>query len=235
MVDTGCPHTEKELVSALDCLKVEWIVNTHGHEDHVGANASIKKRFGAEILAHKKALPQLENPLHNGSLRPYQRVMWGRPEPSKGTEIGDSLETNRYHFEVIYTPGHSIDHISLYEPKMGWLFTGDTYIGGLDRALRQDYDIWGIIASLKKLARLEPRFLFPGSGNVRQNPKEEIKIKIRYLEETGDKILSLHSKGYSFRKITRKLFGPEMPIAYITLGHFSGKNFVRSYIVNQPQ
>ena len=44
-------------------------------------------------------------------------------------------------FQVIYTPGHSPDHICLFEHKHGWLFTGDLFVGGMDRALRVDYDV----------------------------------------------------------------------------------------------
>ena len=36
----------------------------------------------------------------------------------------------------IHAPGHSPDHICLFEPERGWLFSGDTYIGGQDRAQR---------------------------------------------------------------------------------------------------
>jgi len=49
-----------------------------------------------------------------------------------------------HRFEVIYISGHSPDHICLYGPEKGWIFTGDAYIGGKDRVLRQDYDIWQI-------------------------------------------------------------------------------------------
>jgi len=56
--------------------------------------------------------------------------------------------------------------------KKGWIFAGDAYIGGKDRALRQDYDIWQTIKSLKKIARLNPSLLFPGSGSVRKHPRE---------------------------------------------------------------
>jgi glyoxylase-like metal-dependent hydrolase (beta-lactamase superfamily II) len=193
----------------------------------------IKKIHGANIFAHAKALPQLENPLHNGPLRPYQKIIWGKPAPSAGYEIGKTLQTKHHNFEIICTPGHSIDHISLYEPNMGWLFTGDTYIGGLDRALRHDYNIWQIISSLKTLIDLDARLLFPGSGNVRRDPKAELSKKIKYLEEIGDKVMSLYAKGYSLRQIRKTLFGKETFVAYFTLGHFSGKNLVRSYITNQ--
>lgn len=229
MVDTGCYFTVADLVGSLDGLPVERVVNTHSHEDHVAANSALQERFGVEILAHPEALPYLAEPRRR-PLRPYQLVMWGYPARSKGTPIGDFVETSNHRFQVIYTPGHSFDHICLYEPQQGWLFTGDAYVGGRDRALRLDYNVWKIISSLKKLASLDAKILFPGSGTVRYDPRQELTEKIRYLEEKGEQVSKLHQKGWSRRAIRRKLFGPEMPIAYFTLGHFSGKNLVRSYL-----
>ena len=233
MVDTGCAHTVRELLQALDDLQVLWIVNTHSHEDHIAGNGRLQAKFRSEIFAHPQALPILEQPRRN-RLRPYQLLMWGYPEPSHGKEIGEFLETERHRFEVIHTPGHSPDHICLYEPKQGWLFTGDVYVGGRDRALRLDYNVWQIIDSLKRLASLEVEILFPGSGTPRVSPHEELSRKIRYLEGTGERVLELHRQGWSRRRIRRRLFGREMPIAYITLGHFSGANLVRSYIEDWP-
>jgi hypothetical protein len=122
----------------------------------------------------------------------------------------------------------------LYEPKQGWLFTGDVYVGGRDRALRLDYNVWQIINSLKDLASLDVKILFPGSGTTRVSPHEELLGKIKYLEETGHRVLALHRQGWSRRRIRRRLFGGEMSIAYYTLGHFSGRNLVRSYIEDRP-
>jgi glyoxylase-like metal-dependent hydrolase (beta-lactamase superfamily II) len=233
VIDTGCLYTVDEFVDALDGLPVHRIVNTHSHEDHVAANAALHAKYRAEILAHAAALPILADPLKN-RLHPYQHVLWGRPEPSSGAAVGESLETEHHRFKVIWTPGHSLDHVCLYEPETGWLFSGDTYVGGKDRALRADYNIWQILESLKSLAALDSSMLFPGSGTVRPNPKEDLLKKIAYLEETGRRALDLHQKGWNRRRIRKKLFGPEMVISYYTLGHFSGKNLVRSYIENYP-
>ncbi len=233
MIDTGCAYTVSELVQALNGTRVDRIVNTHSHEDHVAANAALQAKYGAEIFAHPAALPVLAAPQRQ-HLRPYQLVMWGRPAPSNGAPIGETVQGDRHRFEVIYTPGHSPDHISLYERDRGWLFTGDLYIGGRDRALRADYNIWQIIESLKKLAVLNVETIFPGSGTIRENPGQELRDKIAYLEDTGTQVLELHRKGWSRRKIRLKLLGPEMNIAYYTLGHFSGRNLVRSYIEDAP-
>ena len=141
LIDTGCAHTEREIMQALDVLPVVRVVNTHSHEDHIGANAALQEKRGAEILAHPLALPVLADPRGNQPLQPYRRIFWGYPRPSEGQPIGETVETGHYRFQVIHTPGHGPDHICLYEPNEGWLFSGDLYIGGRDRALRVDYDI----------------------------------------------------------------------------------------------
>lgn len=229
LVDTGCLHTVKELIPALEGLRIDRIVNTHSHEDHIAGNAVVTETRQAEILAHPLALPFLENPRLR-PLRPYQVFFWGYPTPSSGKPIGGRVETERHQFEVVHTPGHSPDHVCLFEPRQGWLFAGDAYVGGFDRTLRADYHIWPIIESLKTMAALQPGVIFPGSGTVRQDAGRELANKIQYLEEMGEKVLELHEKGWSYTRIRAKLFGPEMLVRYITSGHFSGKNLVRSYV-----
>jgi glyoxylase-like metal-dependent hydrolase (beta-lactamase superfamily II) len=230
LIDTGCAYTEGEIMQVLEGLPVEWVVNTHSHEDHIGANAALQEKRGAEILAHSLALPVLADPRGSQLLQPYRRIFWGYPRPSEGQPIGEMVETEHYRFQVIHTPGHSPDHICLYEPDEGWLFSGDLYIGGRDRALRADYNICVIIDSLKEIAPLEVSRLFPGSGTVRENPSKDLLQKIDYLEETGRRVRELYQRGLNPRQIARRIFGPELLIAYITLGHFSGKGLVESYL-----
>lgn len=234
MVDTGCAYTVRELVTSLKGYHVDFIVNTHSHEDHVAGNAALQNIYGAEILSHRLALSVLADPRRKQPLHFYRRLLWGYPDPSKGKAIRAFVETNNHRFEVINTPGHSPDHISLYEPKEGWLFSGDLFVGGLDRALRTDYNIWLIIASLEKVAEMDISVLFPGSGNVRKHPHDAIIRKIDYLKKLGERILSHYSQGLSYSQIRRALLGHEMAITYFTLGHFSGKNLIRSFIEDGP-
>ena len=234
MIDTGCAYTVEELLRAMDKQRVDLIINTHSHEDHIAGNGAIQRRQETPVLAHPLALPVLAQPRKKQPLKPYQKVMWGYPEPSNGSPIGETVEQNSLRFQIIHTPGHSMDHICLYETNHGWLFTGDAFVGGKDRALRADYDIWSIMASLQKIASLDTSFAFTGSGSVKKAPQSEIIQKIAYLEETAERVWDFHTKGLSYRQIRKALFGKEMVLYYITLGHFSGKNLVRSFIEDRP-
>jgi glyoxylase-like metal-dependent hydrolase (beta-lactamase superfamily II) len=233
MVDTGCAFSAPELVEALSEMALIGIVNTHSHEDHIGANGCLQRqRDGLAIRAHPLALPVLADPRGRQPLHPYRRVMWGWPEPSQGQPLSDGevIETDRHRLQVVYTPGHSPDHICLYEPDQGWLFTGDLFVGGRDRAMRADYDVWGIIASLKRIAALPATILFPASARVRDNPAAELGTKITYLEALGERVLALHRQGRSVNQIVRALLGGPMLIEAITLGHFSRRRLVLSYL-----
>lgn len=233
LIDSGCAFTASELVAELADLPLVRIANTHTHEDHIGANGPLQRqRNGLEIFVHPLGLPVLTDPHRFQPLHPYRRVYWGWPEPSFGRPIGDGdiVETEHYTFQAIHTPGHSRDHLCYYEAREGWLFTGDLYVGGQDRALRQDYEIWQIIASLKRIAALPATRLFPGSARVRDDPAEALAAKINHLEEMGERVLALSRQGVGAGEVARRVCGPPMMVELITLGHFSRRALVESYL-----
>jgi len=233
LIDSGCAHTARELAGALRASPPTRIVNTHTHEDHIGANGLLQRqRAGLEILAHPLALPVLEDPRGKQPLHPYRKLFWGWPEPCNAQPLADEswIETDHHCFQVLYTPGHSPDHICLYEPGRGWLFTGDLFAGGWDRALREGYDIWKIIVSLKRIAALPSTVMFPGCARIRENPRQELESKIRYLEDFGEKVLDLHCQGWDVNAIVRALCGKPMFIELVTLGNFARRHLVLSYL-----
>lgn len=79
LIDTGPAHTKEELTAFLHDRPPKWVVNTHYHEDHVGANRLIQDTFGCSIYAPEVSRPLISQRL---PLYPYQELVWGYPEPS---------------------------------------------------------------------------------------------------------------------------------------------------------
>lgn len=233
LIDSGCAYTARELADALRASPPTRLVNTHTHEDHIGGNGPLQREYPSlQIFAHPFALPILSDPRVKQSLHPYRKLFWGWPEPCNANPLPDEswIETDHHRFQVFHTPGHSRDHICLHEPDCGWLFTGDLFVGGYERALREGYDIWQIITSLKRIAALPSTVMFPGCARIRENPKAELESKIAYLEDFGEKVLSLHSKGWDVNAIVRALCGNPMSIELLTLGNFARRHLVLSYL-----
>lgn len=234
-IDTGCAHAAREMVQALKGRPLLRIFNTHSHEDHIGANGLLQHQHpGLEILAHRLAVPVLADPRGRQPLHPYRKLFWGWPQPSIACPVDEQvrIQTPKYSFQLFFTPGHAPDHFCLYEPDQGWLFTGDLFVGGRERALREGYEIWQIIASLKQVASLPVSIMFPSSARVREHPAEELRSKIAYLEDLGGKVLERSQKGWSVDAIARDLLGKPSLVEAVTLGNFSRRHLVLSYLRN---
>ncbi len=233
LVDTGTAHEEKTFLRSLDGIPVRVIVNTHSHEDHIGGNGLLQSVRRVPVLAHRLALPVLDDP-RLLSLLPYQRFLFGTPRPSNGDPAGDTVATGQYTFRVLELPGHSRDHIGLFEEAQGWLFSGDAYIGGRERVLRKDYDVHEMIRTFRSLSVLPIRVLFTGTGHVLRDPARRIARKLEYLLEMEEKVRDLHRAGMEESEIASRLFSGDYFLRLATSGHFSAIHLVRSYLAKPP-
>ncbi len=107
-------------------IKINYILATHGHFDHVGAVAPLRKELKAEFLAHKGDFFFLEDG-ENAARR------WGvdieqPPKPDRFIEDGDKIKVGKFELEGIHTPGHSPGGVSFLYDRM--LFGGDTLFQG---------------------------------------------------------------------------------------------------------
>ncbi len=238
LIDTGCAHAAPEFVRVLAGRPIDRILQTHCHEDHIGGTwAVLRDRGDIPVFAHPGCVEVLDDPRGKQPLHPYRRVMWGWPRPVSARPLveGDVIDAGPYRFQALYMPGHSVDHLCFLEPDRRWLFSGDLYVGGKDRALRNDGDVWGIIASLRRAAGLQLTTLFPGSARIPEDPHGAIAGKVDYYEGLGNRVLDLRREGRSIGAITRQVCGGPMPIELVTIGHYSRRNLVRSFLAVAPR
>lgn len=227
LIDTGCDYSKKELADFLEDKRVSVIINTHHHEDHVGANALLVKRFGLGALAHPEAIPLMNRKY---DLYPFEVEIWGYPEPSTAASIGATVKEDSVSLRVIETPGHCKGHISLFEEGRRILFSGDIWVGERPKVARAEEDANQLISDLRKFEELKPGIMFASLGKVVPEPQQVIRRTREYLEETRDEIRRLHSEGKSSEQILNELFGRESVLAPVTQYQLSTKIFIESFL-----
>lgn len=135
----GCEKTREALVvdpgdegerilAALDRagLQTKLVVNTHGHFDHIGANAYLVEKTGAELLIHEKDVPLLAQSERHAEL--FGLSVVPSPAPTRTLVGGEELSVGELRIQIIHTPGHSPGGICLLVD--GHLFAGDTLFAG---------------------------------------------------------------------------------------------------------
>lgn len=226
LIDTGPSGSRRFSLPFLRSRSIEQVALTHVHEDHSGMASWIDRKYRVPIYLHEGKIPEAKKAAEVSFLRKFfsgKRLAFNaQPYPSV------IATTAGYRFYPLYTPGHTPDHVCLYEPDRGWLFSGDLYVTPYPKDFLQDEDVDEWIDSLNLLLRLDIRTLFCGHSGVVEKGKEMLLRKRDYLEEMRDKVRQLARRGYEPKEIVRMLFPEKSRLERLSFGMFSRLNFVLS-------
>jgi len=144
-------------------LTVKYIVNTHAHFDHVGANKLLKDATGAELLIHEADSGLLSTTANHA--RMFGMTAPSSPKADRYVKHGDVLAIGNLSLTVLHTPGHSAGGISLVGD--GVVFTGDAlFAGSIGRTDLPGGDLMTLITSIKTnlMALPDDTVVFSGHG-----------------------------------------------------------------------
>ena len=145
-------------------LTPEFIVDTHTHADHFSSAAVLKKQFNARVLMHEKAISDVAD---------------------SRLKDNDQINVDSTSIQVIYTPGHTDDAISLYGE--GRLFSADVLlIGSVGRTDFQNGSPESMFDTLQRLKQLpDGTILCPGHDyhNIRTSTIGKEKENNPFLKE----------------------------------------------------
>lgn len=143
-----------------------YIVNTHGHPDHISHNAILADMTGAEILIHAGDERGLSFDYSAFENKYDWKILGGSVD--RLLKDGEEICLGKLVFRVIHTPGHTPGSICIYNQKEKILFTGDTlFYHAVGRSDLPYSDSQKMTESFEKLFLLpKETTVYPGHGKL---------------------------------------------------------------------
>jgi glyoxylase-like metal-dependent hydrolase (beta-lactamase superfamily II) len=218
LFDTGMGISNiRQVVDGLTRLPVS-VINSHTHNDHVGGNWRFSDIYGMDT-AFTRASAQGSTAAAQAELAPGEicgNLPAGFDAKSYATRAfhitrwlrgGEKIDLGGRTIEVIATPGHTPDSISLWDAPNGLLFTGDMYYPGLIFLYRPETDLDAYEASIAKMIALKAKLLLPAHNVPVADPADLPRVLAAMRHVRSGKIKPVRKgneweykfEGFSFR------------------------------------
>lgn len=222
LVDAGAPRGWPGLQPAVCELGVRGAIITHLHEDHAG-NAAELAAMGVPLLLHPAAEAALRRPERIGL---YRRIVWGTPRALTGAVRSFDPAP----LEVLHLPGHTEEHLVVWDEERRILAGGDLFLGVKVRVAHGGESPQRLVESLRTAAALSPRLLLDAHRGALRDPVPLLRAKIDWMERTIGEIRALHARGAGEREITRRVLGREALVGLVSRGEYSKREYVRAVL-----
>ena len=143
-------------------LRILEVLNTHGHPDHIYANAALTAATGARLAIHRADAYRLDP-----ATAPEPRMLeFPRSVADDLFDEGPLPYLADLELVALHTPGHTEGSTSFYLPAEGILFSGDLlFAGNVGRVDLPGADTADMERSLARVAALPPETrVYPGHG-----------------------------------------------------------------------